>query len=284
MQPIATIARRKAIDNYEVLGRPGGTEAHPTRQRSRSTAQAQEPSARRPPDLVILDLGHSDLDSVDVIRRLRGSTEAPIIVLSGQASGLGEVVVMDASAGDYLSRPSRGRKSPAGSRPVCRRTVSDGDTHPVRIADLVVNLAAKQVTRLRRDTDTVGKGTDIRLTPTEWRLLEVLLRNPGTLLSQQQLLADVWGPGYARAKGNLRLYVAQLRRKLEPDPARPRWLLTEPGMGYRFQPGPLPVGSIPPSLSRSVLVAGHARHRGRCRAGTRHWRGKAGEAAPRYQR
>jgi two-component system KDP operon response regulator KdpE len=191
---------------------------------------------------------------------------------------------MDASAGDYLSRPSRGRKSPAGSRPVCRRTVSDGDTHPVRIADLVVNLAAKQVTRLRRDTDTVGKGTDIRLTPTEWRLLEVLLRNPGKLLSQQQLLAEVWGPGYARAKGNLRLYVAQLRRKLEPDPARPRWLLTEPGMGYRFQPAALPVGSIPPSLSRSVLAAGHARNRGRCRAGTRPWRGKAGEAAPRYQR
>ena len=288
MQPIATIARREAIDHDEVPGRPGETEAHPTRQRSRSTAQAQEPAARRPPGLVILGLGHSDLDSMEVIRKLRGWTEAPIIVLSGQASGLGEVVVMDARAGDYLSRPSRGQKSPAGSRPVCRR---DSDTHPVCIADLVVNLAAKQVTRLRRDTDTVGKGTDIRLTPTEWRLLEVLLRNPGKLLSQQQLLAEVWGPGYARANGNLRLYVAQLRRKLEPDPARPRWLLTEPGMGYRFQPeppssdgGPPPVGSIPPSLSRSVLVAGHARHRSRCRVGTRSWRGKAGSAAPRYQR
>jgi two-component system, OmpR family, KDP operon response regulator KdpE len=174
---------------------------------------------------------------------------------------------MDARAGDYLSRPSRGRKSPAGSHPVCRRVVSD--THSVRIADLVVNLAAKQVTRLRRDTDTVGKGTEIRLTPTEWRLLEVLVRNPGKLLSQQQLLAEVWGPGYARAKGNLRLYVAQLRRKLEPDPARPRWLLTERGMGYRFQPGPPPVRSIPPSLSHSAVVAGHARHRGRCRVGNR---------------
>jgi two-component system, OmpR family, KDP operon response regulator KdpE len=284
MQPIATIARREAIGHDEVPGRPGGTEAYPTRQRSRSTAQAQAPAARRPPDLVILHLGHGDLDSMEVIRRLQGWTEAPVIVLSGQASGLGEVVVMDVRAGDYLSRPSRGRKSPAGSRPVGRRIVRDSDTHPVRIADLVVNLAAKQVTRLRRDADTVGKGSGIRLTPTEWRLLEVLLRNPGKLLSQQRLLAEVWGPGYARANGNLRLYVAQLRRKLEPDPARPRWLLTEPGMGYRFQPGPPSVRSIPPSLSRSVPVAGHARHRGWCRVGTRPWRGQAGEAVPRYQR
>ena len=84
---------------------------------------------------------------------------------------------------------------------------------------------------------TIGNG-DVRLTPTEWHLLEVLLRNPGKLLSQQQLLAEVWGPGYADATGNLRLYMAQLRRKLEPDPARPRWLLTEPGMGYRYQPDP----------------------------------------------
>jgi len=102
----------------------------------------------------------------------------------------------------------------------------------VQLGDLTVDLGAKRVTR---DHDGQG-GTDIRLTPTEWHLLEVLLRNPGKLLSQKQLLRDVWGPGYDNAGGNLRLYMAQLRRKLEPDPARPRWLITEPGMGYRYQP------------------------------------------------
>jgi len=97
----------------------------------------------------------------------------------------------------------------------------------VSVGDVIVDLAAKRVSR---------DGNDVRLTPTEWHLLEVLLRHPGKLLSQKQLLNEVWGPGYADATGNLRLYMAQLRRKLEPDPARPRWLLTEPGMGYRFQP------------------------------------------------
>ncbi len=102
--------------------------------------------------------------------------------------------------------------------------------------DLVVDLAAKRVTR----TPGPGQeaGPDVRLTPTEWHLLTVLLRHPGKLLSQRQLLTEVWGPGYTEAAGNLRLYMAQLRRKLEPDPARPRWLITEPGMGYRYQPGP----------------------------------------------
>jgi two-component system KDP operon response regulator KdpE len=103
----------------------------------------------------------------------------------------------------------------------------------VRLGDLIVDLAAKRVSRTPPG-DTPG----IRLTPTEWHLLEVLLRNPGKLLTRQQLLTEVWGPGYADAPGNLRLYMTQLRRKLEPDPARPRWLITEPGMGYRYQPGP----------------------------------------------
>ena len=115
------------------------------------------------------------------------------------------------------------------------------------LGDLVVDLAAKRVDRGHGGTSQTGCGYrraraqrngDIRLTPTEWHLLEVLLRHPGKLLSQQQLLTEVWGPGYADATGNLRLYMAQLRRKLEPDPARPRWLITEPGMGYRYQPDP----------------------------------------------
>ena len=236
MQPIATVTRHEAIDHDELpvrnwrvsqlkrCGIPGPlAEAYANHVDWHQATRAQEPAARHQPVLVILDLGHRELDSMEVIRRLRGCTEAPIVVLSGHASGIGEVVVMDAGAGDYLSR----------------RTVGDGDTSPVHIADLFVDLAARRVTRRRRrDSDTAGQAADIRLTPTEWRLLEVLLQHPGRLLSQEQLLAEVWGPGYARAKGNLRLYIAQLRRKLEPDPARPRWLLTEPGMGYRFQPGP----------------------------------------------
>ena len=251
MQPIATITRHEAIDHDELPARnwrvsqlkrcgiPGPlAEAYANHVDWHQATRAQEPAARHQPVLVILDLGHREMDSMEVIRRLWGCTEAPIIVLSGHASGIGEVVVMDAGAGDYLSGPSWRRKSPAGSRAVYRRTVGDGDTSPVRIADLFVDLAARRVTRRRRDSDTAGQAADIRLTPTEWRLLEVLLQHPGRLLSQEQLLAEVWGPGYARAKGNLRLYMAQLRRKLEPDPARPRWLLTEPGMGYRYQPGP----------------------------------------------
>jgi two-component system, OmpR family, KDP operon response regulator KdpE len=121
-------------------------------------------------------------------------------------------------------------------RAVSRRMGADADAPQVQLGDLTVDLAAKRVMRRRDDKHENDGNGDVRLTPTEWHLLEVLLRNPGKLLSQQQLLAEVWGPGYADATGNLRLYMAQLRRKLEPDPARPRWLLTEPGMGYRYQP------------------------------------------------
>jgi two-component system KDP operon response regulator KdpE len=120
-------------------------------------------------------------------------------------------------------------------RAALRRSGPPEDEPQIKLGDLVVDLAARRVSGRRAPG---GSGGDIRLTPTEWHLLEVLLRNPGKLLSQQQLLTEVWGPGYASATGNLRLYMAQLRRKLEPDPARPQWLITEPGMGYRFQPDP----------------------------------------------
>ena len=142
----------------------------------------------------------------------------------------------------------------ARMRAAARRAGSADDQPRVRLGTLVVDLAAKRVIRdpgraagspageaensPAGEPERPAAAEDIRLTPTEWHLLEVLLRNPGKLLSQRHLLAEVWGPGYADAAGNLRLYMAQLRRKLEPDPARPRWLLTEPGMGYRYQPGP----------------------------------------------
>jgi two-component system, OmpR family, KDP operon response regulator KdpE len=193
--------------------------------------EALEQAARHPPDLVILDLGLPDLDGVEVIQGLRGWTAAPIIVLSGRADSTDKVEALDAGADDYVTKPFGMEELLARMRAVGRRAGADGDEPRVRLGDLVVDLAAKRVTRN-------GTGADIRLTPTEWHLLEVLLRHPGKLLAQQYLLKQVWGPGYADAAGNLRLYMAQLRRKLEPDPARPRWLLTEPGMGYRFQPGP----------------------------------------------
>ena len=197
-------------------------------------AEALEQASKHPPDLVILDLGLPDLDCVEVIQGLRGWTTAPIIVLSGRADSTDKVEALDAGADDYVTKPFGMEELLARMRAVSRRAIADGDEPQVRLGDLVVDLAAKRVIREQNGAE----GADIRLTPTEWHLLEVLLRHPGKLLSQQQLLAEVWGPGYADATGNLRLYMAQLRRKLEPDPARPRWLLTEPGMGYRFQPGP----------------------------------------------
>ena len=200
-----------------------------------SATEALELAAKHPPDLVILDLGLPDLDGVEVIHGLRGWTEAPIIVLSGRADSTDKVEALDAGADDYLTKPFAMDELLARMRAVSRRVSADQDVPAVRLGRLVVDLAAK---RVRRDTGDGDAGGDIRLTPTEWHLLEVLVRNPGKLLSQQLLLAEVWGPGYADATGNLRLYMAQLRRKLEPDPARPRWLLTEPGMGYRYQPDP----------------------------------------------
>jgi len=209
-------------------------------------AQALEQAARHPPDLVILDLGLPDLDGVEVIQGLRGWTDAPIIVLSGRADSTDKVEALDAGADDYVTKPFGMEELLARMRAVARRVAGDGDEPRVRLGDLIVDFAAKRVIRepaAPAEGEGDGEGerraaADIRLTPTEWHLLEVLLRHPGKLLSQRQLLNEVWGPGYADAAGNLRLYMAQLRRKLEPDPSRPRWLLTEPGMGYRFQPGP----------------------------------------------
>jgi two-component system KDP operon response regulator KdpE len=220
-------------------------------------AGALEQAARHPPDLVILDLGLPDLDGVEVIQGLRGWTDAPIIVLSGRADSTDKVAALDAGADDYVTKPFGMEELLARMRAAGRRVTGDSEPR-IRIGDLIVDLAAKRVIREPRQDqanetaagqtaapgqaaapgDAARVTADIRLTPTEWHLLEVLLRYPGKLLSQRQLLNQVWGPGYADAAGNLRLYMAQLRRKLEPDPARPRWLLTEPGMGYRFQPGP----------------------------------------------
>ena len=221
-------------------------------------SEALEVAGRHPPDLVILDLGLPDLDGVEVIQGLRGWTKAPIIVLSGRADSVDKVEALDAGADDYITKPFGVEELLARMRAAVRRTGAADDLPRIQLGHIVVDLAAKRVTRqapVPAGGGPAGGGPaggdspagaaspatseeDIRLTPTEWHLLEVLLRNPGKLLSRNQLLTEVWGPGYADATGNLRLYMAQLRRKLEPDPARPRWLITEPGMGYRYQPSP----------------------------------------------
>ena len=205
-------------------------------------AEALKVAAQYPPDLVILDLGLPDLDGVEVIAGLRGWTKTPIIVLSGRADATDKVGALDAGADDYVTKPFGVEELLARMRAVVRRTGAGEDMPQIRLGELVVDLTAKRVIRQAPVTAGTGGATgapeDIRLTPTEWHLLEVLLRNPGKLLSRNQLLTEVWGHGYPDTTGNLRLYMAQLRRKLEPDPARPRWLITEPGMGYRYQPDP----------------------------------------------
>jgi two-component system KDP operon response regulator KdpE len=188
-------------------------------------------AAAHPPDLVILDLGLPDLDGVDVIAGLRGWTSVPILVLSGRSDSADKVEALDAGADDYLTKPFGVDELLARLRALSRRTGPAETQATVQLGNATVDLAARRVTV--KDDDRV---VDVRLTPTEWHLLEVLLRHPGKLLSQKHLLSEVWGPGYENAGGNLRLYMAQLRRKLEPDPARPRFLLNEPGMGYRFEP------------------------------------------------
>ena len=207
-------------------------------------SEALQVASRYPPDLVILDLGLPDLDGVQVIQGLRGWTKAPIIVLSGRADSTDKVEALDAGADDYITKPFGVEELLARMRAAVRRTGTPESLPRIQLGHLIVDLAAKRVPR-EAPVPAAGNGAaaapdDIRLTPTEWHLLEVLLRNPGKLLTRNQLLTEVWGPGYADATGNLRLYMAQLRRKLEPDSARPRWLITEPGMGYRYQPGPEP--------------------------------------------
>ncbi|HUZ37319.1 MAG TPA: response regulator [Streptosporangiaceae bacterium] len=184
--------------------------------------------ARDRPDVLILDLGLPDMDGIEVIRGVRGWTSTPIIVLSAWGQESQKVAALDAGADDYVTKPFGMDELLARLRAAVRRASPAPDEPVVVTPDFTVDLAAKRVTR---------DGRDIRLTPTEWQLLEVLVRHAGRLVTQRQLLAEVWGPQYQTEANYLRVYAAQLRRKLEPDPSQPRYLLTEPGMGYRFHPG-----------------------------------------------
>jgi len=191
-------------------------------------ASALRAASHHHPDLVVLDLGLPDMEGADVIRGLRGWTGIPIIVLSGRVDSRDKVEALDAGADDYITKPFGIDELLARIRAVTRRAQPPGDlAATVTIGRHTIDLAARSIT----DGDA-----DVRLTPTEWQLLDRLLRHPGKLLSQRALLRDVWGPQYLTETNYLRQYMARLRRKLEADPTHPRHLLTEPGMGYRFQP------------------------------------------------
>nr|WP_272898168.1 response regulator transcription factor [Agromyces seonyuensis] len=192
-------------------------------------AEAIDAVANGHPDLVLLDLGMPKVEGVDVVRAVRAWSQVPIIVLSGRTDSVEKVEALDAGADDYVVKPfamdellarirARSRQVPGAER---------SDSATVRIGEREVDFAAKTVR---------GGGEPVRLTPTEWRLLELFVQHPGTLLTRQMLLSDVWGPYHANDAGYLRLYVGQLRKKLEPVPAEPRHFINEPGLGYRFEP------------------------------------------------
>jgi len=185
-------------------------------------------AAERHPDVVILDLGLPDMDGVDVIAGIRGWTRVPIIVLSARQDSSDKVAALDAGADDYVTKPFGMDELLARLRAAVRRTFpADSAGEALVVAgQLAIDLARKKVTR---------DGVDVRLTPTEWHLLEVLVKNRGKLVAGRQLLQEVWGPAYGTEGNYLRVYTAQLRRKLEEDPSHPRHLITEPGMGHRFE-------------------------------------------------
>ncbi|HZD15433.1 MAG TPA: response regulator [Pseudonocardiaceae bacterium] len=200
---------------YTVLTAPDGT-------------TALHVAAHDHPDVIVLDLGLPDLDGTDVITGLRGWSTMPIIVLSARTDSSDKVEALDAGADDYVTKPFGMAELLARLRAAVRRAA----THPtdneavMQAGTLCIDLAAKHVTR---------NGAIVHLTPTEWGILELLVRHRGKLVSHRQLLTEIWGPGYAAESHYLRVYLAQLRRKLEPDPSHPQHLITEPGMGYHFQ-------------------------------------------------
>ena len=193
--------------------------------------EALAEARRRPPDLVLLDLGLPDLDGSQVIRELRGWSAAPVIVLSGRAGSGDKIGALDAGADDYVTKPFDMEELLARLRAALRRGDSSPRSNTFRIGQHEIDLTAHTIA-----LDESSGAEELHLTPTEWRLLEILLGAPGQLVGSDRLLGEVWGPGFERSTHYLRFHMAGLRRKLEDDPHRPRHLLTEPGMGYRYQP------------------------------------------------
>ena len=234
---------------------------------ARTGREALAAAASHPPDAIILDLGLPDIDGTEVIVELRRWCRAPIIVLSGRVSPGDKIGALDVGADDYVTKPFAMAELLARLRAVLRRDeggVSQDRPHQVTIGQWLVDVTAHQVRRAAADGDDAGgpgaggpgagspgaggsgaggsgaggsgEGATLRLTPTEWRILAILLDRPGQLVGSAQILARVWGPGFQQRTNYLRFHMARLRRKLEDNPARPRHLLTEPGMGYRYQP------------------------------------------------
>jgi two-component system, OmpR family, KDP operon response regulator KdpE len=216
LQILRALRINLAAHGYHVLLAPDG-------------AAALRAAADGHPDVVVLDLGLPDMDGVEVIEGLRGWNTVPIIVLSARTGAPETIRALDAGADDYVTKPFGMAELLARLRAAVRRAaVSSVDGEPVVDAgDFRVDLAAKKVVR--------ADGTELHLTPTEWGVLELLVRHRGKLVGQRELLRAVWGPNYGTETNYLRVYLAQLRRKLEPEPSRPKHLITEPGMGYRFE-------------------------------------------------
>jgi two-component system, OmpR family, KDP operon response regulator KdpE len=207
---------------------------------------ALEAAADAHPDLVILDLGLPDMDGVDVIRLLRTWTQVPIVILSGRVNSAAKVDALDAGADDYVTKPFSVDELLARIRAVTRRTTEPELVEPVQLGRWTVDLSDHVIyetlpanggaSDTQLESHIEERAQQVHLTPTEWQLLQSLVRHPGRLVSQRQLLQEVWGPTYVEQGHYLRQYVKALRHKLEDDPTRPRHIVTEPGMGYRFQP------------------------------------------------
>jgi two-component system, OmpR family, KDP operon response regulator KdpE len=187
---------------------------------------ALELAARHHPDVVVLDLGLPSMSGIDVIRGLRGWSEVPIIVLSARDAEREKIAALDAGADDYVTKPFGMGELLARVRAALRRSAPATEEAVIVTDAFTIDLAAKRVT---------NGDAEVRLTPTEWHLVEILVRNAGKLVTQGALLREVWGPEYGTETNYLRVYMAHIRRKLEPDPATPRYFITEPGMGYRFE-------------------------------------------------
>lgn len=189
---------------------------------------ALDAAATEHPDVVLLDLGLPDLDGTDVISGLRGWTTVPIVVLSARQHGEDKVEALDLGADDYVTKPFAMNELMARLRAAVRRASETApEVATVEVGDLVIDLARKRLSR---------GGEEVRLTPTEWSFLELLARNLGRLVPHAQILREVWGPAYEKETHYLRVYAAQLRRKLEADPAHPRHLVTSAGLGYTLEP------------------------------------------------
>ncbi|MGX1694739.1 response regulator [Microbacterium keratanolyticum] len=201
-----------AAHGYEVIAAPDG-------------AAAITMAAQKHPDLILLDLGMPKLDGIAVIQALRGWTSVPIIVVSGRTGSADKVQALDAGADDFVTKPFQIDELLARLRALSRRVVPEASESSVAFGDVVVDLAARAVTRA---------GARVHLTPTEWQMLEHLCRHPGALVTRQELLKEIWGSAQVSDSGYLRLYMSQLRKKLEAVPSEPAHLLTEQGMGYRL--------------------------------------------------